>query len=696
LNFQIITESPSWFIVFCLLAGFIYSLVLYRNDHSFDGATVWVKRMMALFRFTCVSILCFLLLTPLIRTIFREIEKPIIVILQDESESVRAISDSVSFLGEYPQAIKNIQKDLAGDFDVRLFRLGDHVSEGIDFIFNQKETDLAAPVEEIKSRFAGRNLGAVLLASDGIYNKGNNPLYAFPQLKVPVYTIGLGDTTVRKDILISRVNHNQTAFFGNTFPVEVTVDARQCSGNNVTLTISKNKKELFSKQISLSSDRVNMVIPIFLEANEKGINHYKAEISRLENEINVVNNSRDFYVEVTDTRQQILLVANAPHPDIRVIKNVIESNPNYQLVNTTIEDFDGNLSGINLAILHMVPSVNAAATALTDNLQKQNIPVFYITGSQSAIPLFNKLNTGVTVNDNRGNTNEIMAEPNRDFSLYTMEEEHLRLISSFPPLLSPFGNYIMQGNVYTLLTQRVGNVKTGMPLLYFSSEGDRKSAVLAGEGIWKWSLREYAENNNADAVNALILKTVQYLSSRERKTPFRLFYKNSYAENEQLLIDAEFYNQSGELVNLSDAKISIVNEAKQVFPFTFSKTEKAYSLNAGYIPVGNYQFTARLVSGNKTYTETGSFTIQALQAELTETIANHNLLRSISDRTGGKYYERAGAGSIAEELKKRNDIKPVSYTQKRLDDVINLKWIFALIIFLISAEWFLRKRSGSY
>ncbi|MBL0342052.1 MAG: hypothetical protein IPP71_14670 [Bacteroidetes bacterium] len=696
MNYQLITEAPSWLILFCFAAGFLYSFLLYRKEKAFAESSLWVTRILALFRFLSVSVLCILLLSPLIRTIFREVEKPIVLILQDQSASVLTIKDSSLFVKNYPEEINSLKRSLEEDFDVRLFSIGDKITEGINFDFKARETDLSGPVGEMRARFSGRNLGAVVLASDGLYNKGSNPLYAFPELKVPVFTIGLGDTAVRKDVLISKVNHNKTAFIGNTFPVELTLDARQCSGKEITLNISKNNKEIFTKSIKVGSDRFNMVLPVFLEANEKGMNHFIATVTKVDNEINYSNNSRDFFIDVTDNKQQILLLANAPHPDLAALRDIIETNPNIQLKIVMFDDFDGTIGNTNLFILHQIPSSTKPANSLFEKLQKQNIPVLFILGSQTNVTTFNNLDAGIKISENRGNLNEVQADPQKEFSLFTMEEENLRMLSDFPPLISPFGNYDTKGKVYSLLTQKIGKVKTGMPLLSFSVEGDFKTAVLAGEGLWKWKLREFADHGNSNAVTATLTKTIQYLATREKMTPFRLFYKNTYFENEPLLIDAEFYNESGELVNLSDVKISVTDENDKSFQFVFSKTEKAYTLNAGYLPVGSYKFSASTSNNANTFTESGSFTINALQAEFTETIANHQLLNAISDRTGGKFYHNGKVAEIAKDIKNRNDIKAVSYTQKKLDDVINLKWIFLLIILLLSAEWFLRKRSGAY
>ena len=36
------------------------------------------------------------------------------------------------------------------------------------------------------------------------------------------------------------------------------------------------------------------------------------------------------------------------------------------------------------------------------------------------------------------------------------------------------------------------------------------------------------------------------------------------------------------------------------------------------------------------------------------------------------------------------------WSEKKLKDFINLKWVFFLLMAFLAAEWFLRKRSGAY
>ena len=101
-----------WFIVFCLALGALYSIILYRKEHLFEEVQPWLKRLIAVFRFLVVSVLAFLLLTPFIRTIFREVEKPIIIVAQDNSESILTGIDSSSFKKLYAEQFNNMVEEL--------------------------------------------------------------------------------------------------------------------------------------------------------------------------------------------------------------------------------------------------------------------------------------------------------------------------------------------------------------------------------------------------------------------------------------------------------------------------------------------------------------------------------------------------------------------------------------------------------
>jgi hypothetical protein len=52
------------------------------------------------------------------------------------------------------------------------------------------------------------------------------------ELKLPFIAIALGDTAVKKDVILAKVDHNRYAYLGNQYPVEVTVEAAQFKGQD--------------------------------------------------------------------------------------------------------------------------------------------------------------------------------------------------------------------------------------------------------------------------------------------------------------------------------------------------------------------------------------------------------------------------------------------------------------------------------
>nr|MBC7614175.1 hypothetical protein [Pseudopedobacter sp.] len=46
-------------------------------------------------------------------------------------------------------------------------------------------------------------------------------------------------------------------------------------------------------------------------------------------------------------------------------------------------------------------------------------------------------------------------------------------------------------------------------------------------------------------------------------------------------------------------------------------------------------------------------------------------------------------------IPKNEKVKTISYEEHSYENIINLKWIFVILILLLSLEWFLRKRNGA-
>ncbi len=690
---NIITEYPLWFTLFCLLAGGIYAGVLYYKDKRLNELSKWLIRIMALFRFIVVSLLCFLLLSPLLRSVVREVEKPIIIIAQDNSESLISGNDSAFYRGEYKQKMNALAEELSDKYDVKIYSFADGIKERSSFdsiSFNEKQTNISALFKEIETRYSNRNVGAVVLGTDGIYNQGSSPIYAAGQMKQNIYTIGLGDTTIKKDLILSKVEHNRMAYLGNQFPLEVIINAKRLKGKNSVLTVSKDGQVLFTKSVSIGQDVFDQTVPVLLEAKQVGLQRYRITLSSVEGEMTLLNNTKDIFIDVLDARQKVLILADAPHPDLAAIKQSIENNQNYEVESFLSDEFNGAFKKYDLVILHQIPNSKTGTNKLLVELESSGVPVWVFSGANTI------LKKEIAVAGTTSKINEVEPLVDVNFPLFTLSDELKQAVKDFPAVTSPYSNASSDISGNALFYQRIGIVDTKNPLMSFYNRGDTKLAIFSGEGIWRWRLQDYASHGNHNVFDELITKTVQYLSLKVDKSFFRVIAKNNFFENEVIELEAEVYNDSYELINDGEVEIVITNAENKKYPFVFSKTNTAYRLNAGSLPVGEYKYEAKTKVGAKAYSQKGSFSVSSLQMEYVNTVADHQLLYNLAKQHNGDLIYPNDINSLAEKLNAREDIKPVSYSEKKLTDLINLKWLFVLLLVFLSAEWFIRKRNGAY
>jgi len=682
-----------WYVLLCIAIAGLGAFLLYRKDRNLaELSTLW-KRVLAALRFLSLFFLAFLLLEPLLEYSKKKVEKPIIVLAHDNSESMVFANDSVVVKSQLEESYNSLKAKLSADYEVVSYSVGDKVSENPTFDFKDKQTNLSEFFTEIQNRYYNRNLGGIVLASDGIYNSGGNPVFEAKKLKnVPVFSIQVGDTTPQKDLLIEEISHNRLVYKGNKFPVVVTVKAEQLNGVKTNVVVSKNGRVLGKKPISVNNDLYLTQSSFELESEGTGLQKYDVRVETVNGEFTTTNNYKSFYVDVLESKQKILILANSPHPDINALKLGFQSNENYEVTTNLAQDFKDKIEEFSLIVLYNLPSQNEGLSLLKD----KEVPLLMVVGNQTNVNSFNALKKGVTINNSKGFT-EAQAYVNTDFSQFTISPGLVSFVNSFPPVQVPFTQkYSVSNSTETAIYQRIGPVKTKYPLLAFNKNGAYKTGMLLGEGIWRWRLQDYSNNGSSDLFNELIVQTAQYLVSKEDKSLFRVFRKTAYSENEKVQFEAEVYNKSYELVTTSDANMKIFNEQKEEFSYTFSKVGDSYKLNSGSLKPGSYTYVATSTSKGGKLTRTGEFSVEELKVEQNNTVANHQLLFNLSDVTGGEVLSISGLSSLDEKLKKQENLVDVIYQEKDVDDLINMKVIFFFILLLLGIEWFVRKRNGGY
>lgn len=676
-----------WWTPACLLLGLLYAWVLYR--HPVNTSTR-IRNILATLRASAVFLIAFLLVSPMVKSLSYQPQKPLVLVAQDNSESIKTFKRPGTDPQQLVTDLSALKKALGNDYDVREYNFDGDIHDGLSTAYNGKQTDISAAIQQLNDRFVNQNIGALVLASDGLYNRGADPQYAAKNIKTNIYTVALGDTIPRRDLLIANVNYNKTAFLGNDFEIEVLVAAYQSNGEHIQLNVAEDGHPVVNQQIPVGTDAFKKVVNLKLSADKKGVHKFTISIAPVKNEISLQNNTETIYVEVLDTKQKILLYYNSPHPDITVIKQAIESNKNYELKTLRADEAGAiNWSDYSLLIIYQPVGGMAAQAA------KSKVPVWYVAGSQTDLAALNSAQKIMQIGASRQDMQEVFALPSPGFSLFTLSDSTLQKLTKFPPLLAPYGNYNSPAGGTPMLKQRIGNVATNFPLLVFGDEGGRREAVMAAEGIWRWQLSEYQTFGVHSGVEELFTQSVQYLTANAGQQRFRVYAaKSVFDEGEHILMNAELYNDALELVNTPDVKTDIRTADGKSYSFLFSRNGQSYQLDAGTLPAGEYHYSAEVKLGDKLLKASGQFTVKALNLEARQSTANHQLLYAMAKQSGGVMLQPSEINRLAGLIKKNESIKTVVYEDRHYADLIDMKWMFMLILLLLSLEWFTRKREG--
>ncbi len=642
-----------------------------------------------------------LLLGPLLKKIIEETKRPSVAIVIDNSRSIGTWIDQ-SGSSSLQEDITALATGLSEQYAVTTYSFGDEISihQTDTMSYDQDITNITSSLQYISDVYEGENLGAVILATDGIYNGGQNPLYATLPANIPVHSIALGDTTKRKDASVQTILHNEVAYLNDEMITQVDIKAINAGNQTLLLTVEKETGSGYTtvetRNIKAQGSDFFATEEIKLTFKEVGIAHYRYRISSLTNEINRSNNRKDIYIEVLDARQDIGIIAAAPHPDITALKQILEQNKNYQVKLYFDNPSSSEIAEMDFAIMHNLPSGSRNINNLMTSLNNRATPRMFVVGEGTNLPRFNELQSLVTIRGSRGSSNDAQGEVDGSFENFTLSESLKAEIKRYPPLSSPFGEYTTNGSLQTLLHQRIGDITTDFPLLSFADVDGIKTAYLLGTDIWRWKLFDYLQNENFDLITELIDKAIIYTSTKEDKRKFRVnSNSNVYLTNDNVTLTAELYNNSYELVNDPEAVIQLKDAEGNAYDYTFSKNDKLYLLELGKLSPGSYSYNAETIFNGEQYTAQGKFVVREIQYELYDLEAQHSLLYALADKTNGSVSYPSQLTDLTEQLLNSDIIKPVIYQNVITKPLMDSKWLFFLLVVPLILEWLLRRYHGS-
>src|SRR5260221_1712291 len=643
---RLVFESSPAFILLCILLGLGYAFLLYRAKHPWSRRT---NQILFVTRAVVVSLLSFLLIGPILKLTKNIFEKPEIVLLIDNSSSLKGAVDSVKLQSDL-NAITEQFKNLGYEASVRT--LSEKENQKIKF--DQRTSDLNSALKNTISDYEGKNLASIVLVTDGIYNSGSSPLYS--SWRIPIQAIGLGDTTEHPDLILKNVAYNKIAYQGNRFPVRAEVAIQNLPGQDVQVSIYKNDG-LVSLQGKNTYKKSVLEFDFLVDANDKGIQRLDIVVGSVSRESNLRNNRASIFVEVVEGKKKILLVAPAPHPDIKALRAVAEKNPNYELIVHIpgISKTDPNLlqpGQTELVIFHQVFDQEMKTTALFSQLSKGKSSLLLFIGNKTNLRSLQS--NGIQLNFiNPAQKDEATPVVNSSFRDFEFSENSNSIFSRYPPVQVPFGKSSYPPNAQILLNQRIGSVGTDRPMLLAWADNNRKVAAFIGEGLWRWRLDEFASTEKTEIFDDTFSKLIQYLSTLEDKRKFRFFpVQNEFTDAAPVIFVGQVYNDLFEKIYGNKIDLILHDERGKTTNYSYTLSPGGERYQIGGLKEGAYRYAAVTEINHKRESVSGQFLVTAQNIELQNLVADFGLLRKLSQTSGGKFYHSSGWTKIISDYQK--------------------------------------------
>lgn len=632
-------------------------------------------------RFFSIFGILLLLINPKITTNTFEIAKTPLPIFVDNSSSIAELKANETALEVYKKLISS--KELQDKFEVQSYQFSNEFELSDNFSFKGTQTNLDEVAKNLKSINKNTAFPAIIL-TDGNQTSGNDYVYSFnPNNKV--FPVVLGDTTTFLDLKINQLNVNKYAFHKNKFPVEVFL---QYSGNkNITadFSISQGNSVLSKQSVSFSSSKKATVLNLLLPADKVGVQVFKASLTSKEAEKNTYNNIKNFAVEVIDQKSEVAIVSTINHPDIGALKRAIETNLQRKVTIVNPNKIN-SLQDYNVLILYQP---TGEFKSVFEANKTANLNTWIVTGTNTDFNFLNQQQDIIQFKMSN-QKEDYLSDFSSQFNLFAIDNIGFE---NLPPLQNAFGNLTVKGNIDVLLSSRIRNVNTNMPLLAYSENQGKRNAFLLGENIWKWRLQSHIDNQSYEKFDVFIDKTIQFLASNNARKSLVVNHESFYNYGEAIEITAQYFNKNYEFDENARLTISLTNKkTKQTKNYDLLKSNNSYKVNLDGLSAGEYSF--KVVEAKSKNTYNGFF--EVLDFDIEKQFVNPDLskLTQLASQTQGKVFHPNQVDELIKSLVQNEDYKAVQKAIVKKTPLVDWIWLLIFIAITLAAEWFIRKYHG--
>ncbi|MGA1666037.1 MAG: hypothetical protein ACO39U_03505 [Bacteroidia bacterium] len=713
--------SPAWVLPLCLLTGFVWAYFRYGRNLPHHPAPIW-RWVLGGLRGLAVSLLVLLFFNPTWIREERVVEPPGVVLAIDLSQSMNRPGISAEGLAALA---RDLSQNLEGTHRVDVVGFG---AEAISLQANRPETfrldqsltspDALNPWMDDPSR--SKSVAAWVVVSDGLFNQGMDPRSYFGRYQVPVLGVGCGPLqsqssswTLGTPAVPDRVETH------TDLVIEVPIRGQRMDGLSLQIeawvTYGSEAPALSERKIwQPSSGTFQESLRFKISLGQEGLYaiRFKSRAINADTSLKVAGSpERLVFVEAVRTQKQLYILAKAPHPDLGVLRQVLEQTKNLRV------ELDYGLPGLrkavdqtpaDLYIWHQWPSANPepGEAELLQKIQAKGQPLWWMGGARSA---WGQWPSG----RDAGQSALTPALPalNPDWNAFLPSGPLAEALRRLPPLLVPGLSPTQSPASSTLLYQQKERVVTQRPLWVVDFQSSPARAYLWGEGLWRWRLALNASLGEAASLEEpysplsdLVHNTVSLLTGVRSSEgldvrPARPFFN----ETQSLVLEGSLRNAQGEFDNQSAVRVRLYQKDRLLNDATMNADGLGYRLDLGRRPAGTYRYIASTTAGGQVLEKSGVLSVQSFGLENSAEPSDHQLMQSLAQSTGGAYFPMTSwdqearqtlLKSLIPKIKNHPTIRPQSSLNLVTTPWIEAVGLWIFVFLLLAVEWLMVRALG--
>ncbi len=674
------TTETIFYIIIAGLLSLALAIFMYGYKSKQAGAIRWIFGGL---RFLVLFGILLLIINPKFESQTYTIEKPKLPVLLDNSASVLELEQNRNTLDLLEKLKDN--KELNEKFDISYFSFGSDFRQHDSLSFDEKNTNISKALSSVNEIFKNQ-IAPTVLITDGNQTVGTDYEFSTSSFKNQIYPIILGDSIKHTDLKIEQLNTNRYVFLKNQFPVEVILNYSGTSQVNSEFLVSQGNTNVYRTSVSFSQNETSKTINFTLPANSVGLQKYTAQIIPLENEKNKTNNIKHFAVEVIDQATNVLIVSKLLHPDLGALKKAITTNEQRTVSVKKPLEASLVLNDYQLVILYQPDRSFASVFSEIEKLNKNS---WIISGLETDWHFLNNAQNNFT-KEASSQKEDVQAILNSNYGTFAVEDIGF---NDFPPLSTTFGSLRVNVPHETMLEQTVDGFANENPMLSTMEVNGKRSAIWDGAGFWRWRASSFVQNESFQSFDDFMGNLIQYLASNKRRSRLEVSSETFYYNNNPVKISAQYFDENYVFDSRASLNITVRNidtEKENVFPMLLR--HNYYEVDLSTLSSGEYTFTVSV--SKESISSGGNFSILEFNVEQQFLNADIAKLRRVAQNSGGQEYLISENDLLIKSLLQNSNFKNIQKAEQKTIPLIDWKYLLAIIVILLSAEWFIRKYNG--